>query len=402
MNTEGSERTAVDSGARAGVGQAAKPPDRDGAGAGFEGPRTVTTGGKTGANSGTQSPTHAPKDIDPATGERFDARFISARHGYKITRHLTSNAAASASTALIDTLAFTLVPPDGGSMRWVVEQMQQFLTIDQLQQRNGCFGFKQSAQFGGGAGLVAWGGASQRSRVYFSLQGIGCSMIKDWPGLSTWLRDHQATLKRVDVAYDDFKGQTASVAWAIDQYRSEGFNAGGRKPKHQVFGDWLSGEGSTKGRTLGIGNRASGKYCRIYEKGKQLGDAFSPWTRVEVEWHNKDRLLPYELLTEPGKYLAGAYPCMAFLSVEQLRIKTIANSATISYEAAVDHARQQTGKLVNLMVRVHGGDQGAVIQELWRNGIPARIDPYSFVLAPSPELLDRGAPGGFAATGAVE
>ena len=151
-----------------------------------------------------------------------------------------------------------------------------------------------------------------------------------------------------------------------------------------------------RGRTLGIGSRTSGKYCRIYEKGKQLGDPSSPWTRVEVEWHGKDRLIPVELLMEPGKYLAGAYPCLAFLSVEQVRIKTIANSATITFDSAVENGKQQFGKLVNLMRGVYGGDLGRVVHELWRPGIPARIAPYSYHISDSPELLDPESPGSFA------
>ena len=258
------------------------------------------------------------------------------------------------------------------------------------------FGFKQSVRFGNGAGLIAWGGASQRGRVYFSIQGQGCAMVEDWAGLASWLRDHSASIKRADVAYDDFGGDVASIAWGVDQYATGGFNAGGRKPRHQVFGDWLAGESSSKGRTLGIGSRTSGKYCRIYEKGKQLGNPASPWTRVEVEWHGKDRLIPYELLTEPGKYLAGAYPCFAFLNAEQARIRTIANSATISFDSAVGHVKQQLGKLVNLMRHVYGGDLGRVVHELWREGIPARIDPYSYHLADSPQLLDPESPGSFA------
>ena len=59
--------------------------------------------------------------------------------------------------------------------------------------------------------------------------------------------------------YIDIKGETVSIAWAVDQYGGDGFSAGGRKPSHQVFGDWLAGEISTKGRTLGIGKRTSGK-----------------------------------------------------------------------------------------------------------------------------------------------
>ena len=280
--------------------------------------------------------------------------------------------------------------------------MKRFLPIEELVPGRGCFGFSESARFGDGAGLVAWGGESQRQRVYFSIQGKGCALVRDWPALAAWVRAHRATLKRVDVAYDDFKGATASIAWAIEQYHAEGFNGGGRKPRHQVFGDWLSGDESDKGRTLGIGSRGSGKYCRIYEKGKQLGDGASPWTRVEVEWRGKDRVIPFEVLTEPGKYLAGAYPCLGFLNVEQSRIKTIANSATVSFDKAVSHAKVQSGKLVNLMLQVYGGDVSEVVNRLRRDGVPQRIKPYVQHLADAPEKLDRDAPGSFAADGTTE
>ena len=401
MATSGNEPEASHDGGRAGAERAAEPPHLDGAEAASCSPRTVTTGGKIERDSVDQ-PSQAPKAIDPSTGEPFEAQFISARHGYRIVRHLTPDSQAPGNRAQVDALAFTVVPPPGESARWLMAQMQRFLPLDRLQHRNGCFGFKQSARFGDGVGLVAWGGSSQRGRVYFSIQGKGCALVEDWAALAQWLREHNAKLKRADVAYDDFKGETVSIAWAVEQYRHDGFNAGGRKPRSQVFGDWLAGEMSIKGRTLGIGCRTSGKYCRIYEKGKQLGDSSSPWTRVEVEWHGKDRLIPFELLPEPGKYLAGAYPCLGALHSEQARIKTIANSATIAFEAAVDNARQQTGKLVNVMLQVFGGDVGEVVARLRRDGVPGRIEPYSYHLAESPERLDPNAPGSFAATGALD
>lgn len=400
MSHTNSGTPAFSDGERAGVARAAEPPHLDGGHAAPESPRTVTTGGKIEAE-GVEDRDQVPKAIDSETGEPIEISALG-RNRIQVTRHLVPDESASSKVAQLDALAFTVLPPDGESMRWVADQMRRFVPIDRLEHRNGCFGFKQSARFGDGVGLISWGGKSQRDRVYFSIQGKGCSVVEDWRGLADWLREHGAKLKRADVAYDDFRGETASIAWARDQYARDGFNAGGRKPGHQVFGDWNDGEASTKGRTLGIGSRKSGKYCRVYEKGKQLGDPASPWTRVEVEWHGKDRLIPFELLTEPGKYLAGAYPCLAFLNIEQARIKTIANSASISFDAAVDNARQQTGKLVNLMLRVFGGDVGKVVEQLRRDGVPARIDQYSYHLASSPELLDRDAPGSFGATGLID
>lgn len=284
-------------------------------------------------------------------------------------------------------------------MQWVMDQMRQFLPIDRIRQGNGYAGFKQSVRFGSGAGLIAWSGKSQRDRVLFSIQGVGCSLVNDWPSLADWLCSHQVRLTRVDLAHDDFSGERININWAMSEYQSRGFNGGGRNPGHKCHGDWLSGDASTDGRTLYVGSRKSGKLCRTYEKGKQLGDPLSRWTRVEVEWRGKDRALCPEMLLEPGKYLAGAYPCLSFLSTEQARIKTIANSATTSFDASVKNARQQVGKLVNLMERVYGGDQAEVLRQLRREGIPARIEPYSYHLADAPERLDRDAPGSFAANG---
>jgi phage replication initiation protein len=355
-------------------------------------PRVVTTGRKVHPDQDGGQPV---ANIDADTGEPVSI-FASGRRGIKVVRHLVPDDQARTSVALIDALAFTVVPPEGCAPQWLQRQMEHFLEVASVKEGRGCFGFKHSARFGDGVGLIAWGGKSQRGRVYFSIQGQGCSMVKDWPALAAWLELNCATIKRVDVAYDDFDGETISIAWATAQYERGGFNAGGRRPKHQVFGDWLDGGSGSNGRTFGVGSRACGKYCRIYEKGKQQGDPKSRWTRIEVEWRAQDRLLPYDVLTRPGQYLAGAYPCLRSLSVEQSRIKTLAKASTITFERAMDNARQQTGKLVHLMMRVFGGDYAAVVDHLKREGTPARIDPFSYHLRGAPERLDPDAPGSFA------
>ncbi|MCO5124124.1 MAG: replication initiation factor domain-containing protein, partial [Rhizobacter sp.] len=292
MASRGNKSSKFDEGAHAGAGRAAEPPHRDGGGATEGAPRLVTTGGK-GEAQRTERPCHTPKGIDEDTGEPFEVFAAGPRH-VKVVRHLTPDAAAMPHTAHVDALAFTVVPPNAEAMRWLVREMQAYLPIDDLKAGKGRFGFKQSIQFGNGAGLIAWGGKSQRDRVLFSILGKGCSLVQDWPAVADWMRSHRVAFKRVDLAHDDFSGEAVNIAWAVQQYESKGFNAGGRKPKHGTRGDWLSGEASTGGRTLDIGSRTSGKCCRVYEKGKQLGDPTSRWTRVEVEWHGKDRLIPLE------------------------------------------------------------------------------------------------------------
>ena len=345
-------------------------------------PRVVTTGGKK-----EQDNSYEFLRFDGETGERVVS--FDVGHRRRQTRFINIKEDVPAQAALIDALAFSVVPPDEKSYVWLLEHMARFLDIGTLEQRKGLFGFRYSARFGDGAGMVAWGGESQRGRVYFSLMGKGCSMVRDWQALSEWLETHGAIIKRADVAYDDMQGSVVNITWAVNQYQAEGFNAGGRKPTHTLFGDWLEGEASTKGRTLGIGNRSSGKYARIYEKGKQLGEGASPWTRVEVEWRAQDRYIPYDILIRPGHYLAGAYPCLAFLSEEQSIIKTIAKGAQIAYDTAVENAKRHCGKIVNLMLDVLGGDYVGVVQSLLRPGYPSRIDAYSYHVKQNPTMLDR-------------
>lgn len=350
-------------------------------------PRVVTTGRK---NVSEKRPVDRGDYFD--TGERVEIS-TSGTSGISVTRHLDPLHSAPEQAAVIDALAFSVVPPDERSYTWVLEQMQQFLPIETIEYRRGLFGFRYSARIGEGVGVIAWGGDSQRGRVFFSLMGQGCSLVTDWHALQAWLEKHKAVLKRADVAYDDYQGKVVSIEWAVAQYRGEGFNAGGRKPRAECFGDWLDGEESTKGRTVGIGNRASGKYARCYEKGKQLGDPASPWTRIEVEWRAQDRHIPYDILTRPGQYLAGAYPCLAVLSEHQSAIKTVSKAAKIAYERAVENAKLHCGKVVNLMLAVLGGDYAEVVEQLIRPGIPGRIDPYSYHVRQNPMVLDRGMRG---------
>jgi phage replication initiation protein len=295
--------------------------------------------------------------------------------------------------AFVDAMAFSIIPPDDRSYPWVIEQMRQFVPIENVEPRKGLFGFRYSARFGDGAGVIAWGGETQRGHVFFSLMGAGCSMVKDWHGLAAWLETHRAVMKRADVAYDDFDGALLSIAWAVQQYDSGGFSAGGRKPRAECHGDWHLGEDAVRGRTFGIGARASGKYTRCYEKGKQLGDPSSRWTRLEVEWRAQDRHIPYDVLTKPGQYLAGAYPCLAMLNERQSTIKTVAKAAQIAFDRAVENAKQHCGKVVNLMLAVAGGDYAEVVNKLIRPGLPKRIDPYSYHVRSNPLMLDRGMAG---------
>lgn len=279
--------------------------------------------------------------------------------------------------AHIDWCAFTVKPPPFKTHNWVMAELARLFGLDVITPRaTGLYGYKHSAIIEEG-GLIAWGGEHQKGTVYVSLNAQGCARITIWEKLRAWFECYNARLTRVDLAHDDFEGKTVNIEQAKIWYDAGGFNAGGRKPTTSLAGDWWGGN---KGRTVYIGGRENGKLTRVYEKGKQLGDPASPWTRIELELHNKSRVIPLDALIRPAAYLAGAFPCLRFLSAEQCRIKTIQKAAKTAYKKAVEVARNQYGKLVNLMMQVHGGDSTAVVRALARVGLPGRLDPYSYQL----------------------
>src|SRR5690606_25496149 len=106
----------------------------------------------------------------------------------------------------------------------------------------------------------------------------------------------------------DFLAGEHTVDEAVTLFELGGFQLGGRAPQTRLDGDWLGG---TYGRTFYVGSGKSGKLLRVYEKGKQLGDAASDWTRFEVQIGSRDRVIPLRVLTERDAFFAGCYPALA-------------------------------------------------------------------------------------------
>lgn len=286
--------------------------------------------------------------------------------------------------AHIDWFAFSVTPPDGLDLSWLCRELAVLLSIPVFTPTGkGWFGYAHRIDLGG-FGLLAHGGESQRGSFHVELNASGCARVGDWHRVREWGEANKAVLTRLDLAHDDLEGRTLSIDTARGWLDDGLFSANGRPPDASLVDDL----GSGKGKTLYVGNRKSGKLCRVYEKGRQLGDPASPWVRVEVEWRNKGRVIPWDALDTPGRYLAGAYPCLNFLSEAQEKIRTITKAVTVSLARAVHHARQMVGKLVNVLMQSHSGDAFAVVGELKRAGIPRRLENYADFL---PQILE-GAP----------
>lgn len=220
-----------------------------------------------------------------------------------------------------------------------------------------------------GIGLAAYGG--NENTLHLSITGDGCKAVKDWRDVIDTIEDYRGKLTRVDVAADDFKGETFNLAWCKEQYESrQGFKPSrGTHPNAKLMDDM----GSGKGCTFYVGSRESGKLFRGYEKGKEQGDPNSPWFRVEVEYRAVHRELSPQMLRDPGAYLAGAYPCLEKIAVEQSAPLTVAYTSAAAIERTIEHAQKQAGRALHMLLTLNGGDITGALSRIYRPELPKRL-----------------------------
>jgi phage replication initiation protein len=235
--------------------------------------------------------------------------------------------------------------------------------------------YQRSYVLGDKWGFVCHGG--QRDTVLVQLSGAGCTAAKEgWElRLQTFLEERATCgrITRIDLAFDDFDGQNVSVESLESDYDKGLFQCkfASRNPDIELRGNWKNPNG--KGRTVYVGNRANGKFFRGYEKGCQLGQAFSPWVRCEVEFKSVDRIIPFDVLTRAGEYLAASYPALAFISERQERIITTKKTVEASYDRMKTWLHDQCGVAINLLFEIEG-DAKKVIDLIRKEGkIPARM-----------------------------
>lgn len=243
----------------------------------------------------------------------------------------------------------------------------QFLNIKN--RGKGMNGYDRSFDLGDDGAKFCCGG--QRGTVLLMLPGLVCHTIPDWSALVNLLRDqYHARITRWDGAVDDFEG-VHSVDWAVEQYKVGNFTNGGNKPSCKQNGNWIEPDGT--GRTFYVGKRENGKMLRVYEKGMQCGDPFHPWVRWEVELHNVDRDIPWDVLVNPGQYVAGAYPkALSWMQEEMSRIRTVQTETKLSYQHLVKYASIAYGRLINVMLDNESSPE-AVIAMLRKDGLPKRL-----------------------------
>jgi phage replication initiation protein len=192
------------------------------------------------------------------------------------------------------------------------------------------------------------------------LHGSGCLAAMDgWEArLHTFLSDRakRAAITRIDLAHDCFDGEVVNVDVADHWYDEGGFNCSFRSPSHEYRGNWKQPDGL--GRSMYVGKRKNGKLCRIYEKGREQGDSSSEWARVEVEFRNTDRVIPFDVLLDPSVYFVGAYPCLQLLAHDRSgeRLQCKKKSAEINIDACIGHIKRTYGKHLKVLRGVLGDE----------------------------------------------
>ena len=207
--------------------------------------------------------------------------------------------------------------------------------------------YQYSFDIGEGLGFVCIGG--QRNTVSITVSGNGLSMAQNgWEfQLFKFLENAQrGKITRIDLAHDDIKGEYLNV-YELDKLESAGgFHCGGARSSVRHDGNWKYKDPNNQGLTLYVGNRTSGKMMRAYEKGKQLGEVNSKWTRVEVEYKSADRNIPFDVLLNPSAYFMGAYPCFETLFQFETseKIKTKKKTVEVTLEHSFEVIKKQFGK----------------------------------------------------------
>lgn len=233
----------------------------------------------------------------------------------------------------------------------------------------GKYNYKKSYELGSSTALLCIGG--QAGTVLVSMPGSACSLVSDWASVVEYFAHiRNGRITRWDGAVDEYVG-LHSVNWAADQYLAGNFQCGGNKPRCENQGNWTDPDGT--GRTFKVGQRTNGKMIRIYEKGQQLGCPWHPWVRWEVELHNVDRVVPWEVLIEPGRYVVGSYPkVLSWVQEEMTPIRTIRKQQQIGYDHLTATLKNAYGPMLNVMRQVEGSAE-AVLKKLVRPGAPRRL-----------------------------
>ncbi|BCL86878.1 hypothetical protein MAFF211471_19610 [Ralstonia solanacearum] len=291
--------------------------------------------------------------------------------------------------AIVDWLRFTFLPD--GSIGDALEHLRRYfhlwfsIPVTMKPSVRGFRGYEFSHDllaFVNGEtirlGIVACGGENVGGTMLVDLSGQGCVVVRDWMAVFATMQDLDARITRCDLAVDFCQGEV-TIEQVEQMYFDGEFNAGGRIPKYRRVESGVANAEASGGRTFEIGRRVNGKLLRAYEKGRQLGKQDSDWLRIEIEFGNKDRVIPHEIVLKRDHYFAGAYKALeAFIAADPQRVPTDQRDALEQQDAIVRerklaHMKQQFGPTVDYELRSTNEDFAALVVAIRRQGVPAQL-----------------------------
>lgn len=227
--------------------------------------------------------------------------------------------------------------------------------------------------------------AAQGRTIHCNLYGAACTFAeRGWADrMASIIEDRNGDITRCDLALDFFDGLPGGLDRVLNDYKTGLCDSGGKRLKCNMVGDWANGHA----RSFYMGSKEAGKQTNIYEKGDQLFgvDACSPWTRIELRYGNKLRVLSTEMLRRPADFFAGAsdWHASQLLLADHIAtpepVKTTARLALETVEAEVV-------RNVRWLRNVAAPTVAAAIQfldhnELWSllqaQNLPGRLQKFS-------------------------
>ena len=236
------------------------------------------------------------------------------------------------------------------------------------------------------AGMIELGGEltqrkGGRPSLRFELTGLGCAIFEQrgdasadhaqrWCALRAQLERVGTMLTRVDTAFDDFDGKRnldlVRCMYALGEF-DYSFAGKRHRPQSQEITKTKGGS------TFYLGHSTSEKQLRVYEKGRQLGDEESPWTRWELQLRSSSRKrLSLEILSDPMAHMRGAFACLDFVATCMARIEVTKEATKATAKSVMRHVRRQYGATLNQVLRLAPSpdDLAKLIQALSVDKVP--------------------------------
>ena len=215
-----------------------------------------------------------------------------------------------------------------------------------------------------------FGGDSQRGWLRVEMPAKGCAFVDDWAGVDALENLERSELSRADIALTTWRGEV-NHCQVVQAHNLGRFTTKGRPPDMRQ----ILSSNPNAGQTVYIGNRASSKFLRCYEKGRELavnhpglthaeGFPIEDIYRVELELKStKAAEVPWDVIERRDQYFAGAYPfCADILPGVEADIlqRRPEKAPQRDLAAALANVRQQYGATLFTALHAHHGDIGAV------------------------------------------